>query len=293
MLADDRARRSLSEFHRQWLGVTRLPQAHKLSPAFDEVLVDAMLAEVDALSQYVVLEDDGTLETLLTGSFTLASDPMLDVYGPDAMPDPDTDLVDLDPQRRAGVLTLPAVLAAHSHEGESGPVPRGVLIRQNILCQLLPPPPPDVDNIPPPPSPNQTTRERFEQHSSDPVCAGCHAQIDPLGFGFEHYDELGAWRDVDLNGFSVDASGEILGTDVDRAFDGAVELAQALASSEDVRRCYATQWLRFALARAETEADTCSIDQAYEEFEASDFHVPTLLSALVRTDSFRFRPHSQ
>src|SRR5690606_25816538 len=98
-------------------------------------------------------------------------------------------------------------------------------------------PPPALDTSPPPVDPSKSTRERYTQHSADPTCAGCHARIDPIGFGFEHYDAVGRWRATD-GIHAIDASGEIVLTDnTNGTFDGAEELAQLLAGSPDVEAC--------------------------------------------------------
>src|SRR6185295_8213510 len=105
--------------------------------------------------------------------------------------------------------------------------------------------------IPPPPA--NTTRERYEAHSTNPACAGCHSRLDPLGFAFENFDQIGNFRSQE-NGVTVDASGTLVGTDCDGPFTDAVELVGRLASSEQVRECFARNFFRFA--SAQTSADT-------------------------------------
>ncbi len=51
-------------------------------------------------------------------------------------------------------------------------------------------------------------REQMEQHRANPVCASCHARMDPLGFALENYDGVGKWRDKDA-GSAIDASGKL------------------------------------------------------------------------------------
>ena len=132
-----------------------------------------------------------------------------------------------------GILLEPALLTAHGVPEGSGPVQRGVMVRELLLCQPLPPPPSGVDTSAPDYDPDQSTRERFSQHSDDPLCSSCHNLIDPLGFAFEHYDQLGRWRDTD-NGHTIDATGELDGV----PFDGASELAAVLADDPRVATCF-------------------------------------------------------
>src|SRR5262249_33669546 len=150
--------------------------------------------------------------------------------------------VDLDPTQRAGLLTQPSVLAVTAHADQTSPVRRGKFVRERLLCEPISPPPPHVKALPPMGDPNSPTRQRFTQHDTDPFCASCHHLLDPIGFGFEHYDPMGRWRDKD-QGLPVDASGMVTDSkDVNGAFDGAVALAKKLAESEEVRACVVTQW---------------------------------------------------
>jgi hypothetical protein len=111
--------------------------------------------------------------------------------------------------------------------------------------------------------------------------------MDPTGFGFEHYDALGAWRTVD-GAFPVDALGKLSGTDdADGPFDGAIALGARLAASQQVRRCIATQWLRSALGRNERDEDTPSLEGAYRAFTQAGFDVRELIVAIAVSDTFR------
>ena len=187
------------------------------------------------------------------------------------------------------MLTHASLLAEHAHANQTSPVHRGQLIRENFLCTPLPPPPEDVDNAPPDPEPGATTRERFAEHTENPECAGCHQMIDGLGFGLEGYDGIGAYREMD-NGLPVDASGEIIGTDdINGPFDGGVELANLLASSNQVRQCFATQWFRFSLGRMDAAEDGCAFDMMDTAFEESDYDIRELIKTIAVSDSFRFR----
>ncbi len=293
MLDDPRARDAIASFHLQWMHVDELAGVEKdpdLFPGFDDALRQAMEDETADFANWVILEDDGRLETLLTSSVSVIDGPLFDFYGvePPAGHEPG-DPVALDPTKRAGLLTHAGVLAKNAHVDQSSPVHRGVMVRQNVLCQTLPAPPADVDDTPPDPDPDSTTRERFDEHTKNPSCAACHKLIDGIGFGFEHYDAVGAWRDTDGNQ-SVDATGELLSAgDADGPFDGAVELAQRLAVSENVRECTSQQWFNFALGRVQGEADACSTDQIYQAFADSDYDVRELIIAIVQTDAFRYR----
>jgi hypothetical protein len=155
-----------------------------------------------------------------------------------------------------------------------------------LLCQTLPPPPDDVDFEPPDIDPDATARERYAEHTQSPECAACHMLMDPIGFGFEHYDGAGAWRAVE-NGFPIDASADLVGTrDADGPFDGVEALAEKLAASEEARDCVATQWFRYAYGRQEADDDACTLAWLQQRFDGGD--VRELILALTQTDAFRF-----
>ena len=43
--------------------------------------------------------------------------------------------------------------------------------------------------------PGLTTRQRFEAHDMNACTGACHAAMDPIGYGFEHYDGIGRLPD--------------------------------------------------------------------------------------------------
>ncbi|MEM7153377.1 MAG: DUF1592 domain-containing protein [Myxococcota bacterium] len=291
MLEDPRAREAVAAFHEQWLGIDELEIITKdpsVYPDYSHELRDAMRHETRRFSSSVVLSGDGRLETLLTAPYSYLEGPLYELYGVEPTGASVGEPVELPAGERAGLLTQASFLAVHAHSNQSGPIQRGVTVRANLLCTQPPPPPPDLNVIPPDPDPNATTRELFEQHTADPACSGCHVLIDGIGLGFEGYDGLGAFR-TEENGFDVDQSGSLVGTDVDGEFDGVVELAGMLANSQDVRQCVTRQWFRYAFGRIETDEDTCSIESLDEHFEASNHDIRQLLIALVQTDAFRYR----
>jgi Protein of unknown function (DUF1592)/Protein of unknown function (DUF1588)/Protein of unknown function (DUF1585)/Protein of unknown function (DUF1595)/Protein of unknown function (DUF1587) len=288
LLDDPRADGVLEDFHLAWLGLDGLRTLEKSPsafPSFDASLPRAMEAETRAFVRHVLREDDGTLDTLLTAPYSFPSGPLLDLYGVPAGAAGEP--VQLDPRERAGLLTQPSFLSVHAHAEQSSPVLRGKVVIRNVLCQALPDPPPNVVAKAPEPSASATTRERFEAHEADPACAGCHVRIDGVGFGFESFDALGAYREDD-SGKPVDARGKLVGTqNLDGEFTGAVELAHKLAASDEVAQCFTRQWFRFALGRMEATDDACALDGLARGFSASQRNVRSLLTSIVASPAFR------
>ena len=179
-------------------------------------------------------------------------------------------------------------MAAIAHAADTDPTRRGKFVRMQLFCETIPPPPPDVMAVPTSPDAKQTTRQHAEAQRGSGSCGGCHQFMDRIGFALEHFDAVGRWRDTD-NGQPVDASGEIVGTDVPGTFDGAVELGRKLASSAQVQRCVVTQWWRFASGRVEEAADACALEQLDQAFVGSGSRVRDLLMATTQSDGFGYR----
>jgi hypothetical protein len=290
MLADPRARAMVGEFHAQWLKLPALATISKdeaVYPGFD-ALRPALDEETRAFVEHVIFDDDGDLRTLLTAPYTFVNADLAALYGVSSPGGTSLERVDLPAGQRAGLLTQAGVLAVHAKPDRSSPVLRGRFVRERLLCETMPEPPPDVDTTPPSVDPDASTRERFEQHTTDPSCAGCHVLLDPLGFGFEHYDGIGRWRDQD-GASAVDASGSVVTGEGDVPFDGALELAEWLADSSQVRACVATQWFTWAHGRAPELVDACTTETLVDAFTAADGDIRELLVALTQTEAFYYR----
>lgn len=292
MLDDPKARDAIRNFHDQWLLLDEIEVLNKdasVYPSYSEDLRPMWREETHAFIEHVLLEDDGSVETLFTAPYSVMNATLAEFYGVSGPTGEAYERVDLDPSQRSGLLTQASILAVTAKADQSSPIHRGKFVREQLLCQILPPPPNDVDIELPEFDPTRTTRERFDAHREDPACNGCHELIDPIGYGFEHYDGVGLYRG-DENGLPIDASGEIIATDdIDGPFDGVIELGQKLATSEEVRNCVATQWFRYGFGRGEESVDECSMNVVRESFEASGYNIRELIVALTQTDAFRYR----
>ena len=286
------AKLGFREFYRQWLGLAALDNMERDAgqfPDYSRAQGQALRTSLEQQIDHTVWEANGDLAELLLSQSAFVNESTAGVFGVSAI-GAESKAVALPASERRGLLTHPAILAALSKPNQSDPTIRGKFVRERMLCQQLPPPPDNIAIVAPDPAPGLTTRERFDEHASNPACVGCHRLMDPIGFGLEHYDALGRYR-ADEQGLTIDASGEILdGKDASGKFNGAIELAEALAASDEVANCVATQFFRYAVARTETDSDLCSLAKVESGFLSANKSLRSLILEVVKSDAFRLRP---
>jgi hypothetical protein len=300
MLHDDRARRLLWSFHRQWLGLDRilLDENRVRSPAVDAQWSDATPPAALMESRLFVentLAQGGSLRDLLTSRRAWLDAEMARIYGVPRDPassDPAAWIeTSLPEAERSGVLTRASFLAGFAHRGATSPPVRGNGIQLRLLCQLPLSPPPGVDLSQPMATPAQgpqTNRMLFEARTRPSMCQACHASLNGFGFGFENYNAAAHFQTME-SGLPIDAKGTIHGTDVDGPFDGAIALSEALSRSAVVHHCATEQLFRYALGRAPEDVEAAAIDALAKSFMASGGDERTLIESIVTSPSFRMR----
>ncbi len=291
LLGTATARAQVAEFFAGWLdlrALSRLQRETTEFPDWDDALPQLFADETRAFATNVIFDGVGDLKTLLTAPFTYGDPTLAAYYGGTAGPVQNgMARIELPPARRAGILTHASFLAAHSKEIQTDPVSRGKFVRERILCQGVDPPPPELMVKAPTITPGTTARQRFTEHEADPVCAGCHVMIDPIGLAFENYDAIGQWRDME-QGQVIDASGNLTETDVEGPFNGVVEMTANMARSRVVSECFVRQWFRFTFGRGESVADDPRIATIANGFDGTSGQVRALLVALTQTPDFRY-----
>jgi len=292
MLADARAEAVVEHFHAQLFESDRFDDVNP-SPAFYPDAPDelgALAATEQAMFvRDLVFEQNGSYADLLTSTDTFVNADLARVYGLSGSFGTSFARAALDPTQRRGILTHVGFLAANASSVNPDPIHRGVFIARRIACMALAAPPADVPPLPEPAG--RTNRETVEEHTQNPdtICANCHATIiNPLGFPFESYDAIGQFRTED-SGQPVDTRGDALIGSTRAQVAGALELATALAASEDVHACYARHWLEFAYGRPDAAQDAALIDRLAQSSLAQDASIAELIVALVTSRSFLSR----
>jgi hypothetical protein len=260
LLRNSNARFLYERFVSEWFGTVRLDGLAKSSSVVADFpsLRQAMFDETNAFVDDVMSQQGGSLAALLAGGYTIVPPALAGLYGIEpTTPGARVTLLKLG---RAGILQQGAFLSTFAHEAESAPVLRGKAVLERLLCASLPKPTNlNIDIVPPAPDPNATTRERYAQHATDPVCKGCHEYLDGVGFTFENFDAIGRLRATE-SGQAIDTSGDIALGGKTLTLNNSVDLAQALATSEDVRACAARQVVRFAAGQSALDVEFAFAD---------------------------------
>jgi hypothetical protein len=291
MLADGRAKDSLRQFHSmlfQTSGLDNLERDVGFYPAWKPGLGVLFRQETEQFLDDVVWSGAGDLASIFSAPYTFVNQPLAEFYGIPNVTGDTFQKVTLDGVRRAGLLTQASILTLTTPGSRTDPTVRGKWAYTKLFCGTIDDPPQNVPELPEP-VPGQSIRDRLAAHRQDPSCNGCHMLMDPLGFGFEHYDGVGSWREMD-NGVAVDDSGEVPDTDVAGPFKGLIELGQKVAQSRDARACYAGRYLTYAYGRAVTEADTCSQATLENAFEQAQGNIKQMMLAVTQTEGFLLRP---
>ncbi len=290
MLADRRAGALVDNFAGQWLAIRNvqgLVPDPNLFPDFDENLRRAFERETELFVESQLREDRSVVD-LLTADYTFLNERLARHYGIPGVRGNRYRRVQLTDRRRGGLLGHGSILAVTSYGNRTSPVLRAKWVLENLLGTPPPPPPADVPGLPDSGEHGepQTVRERLAQHRRNPVCASCHAPLDPLGFALENFDAVGEWRTHDA-GLPVDASGVLAdGTRV----DGPAELRAALAARrEQFVETFTEKLLTYALGRGLEAYDRPVVRAIVREAAAGDYRWSAIILGIARSTPFQMR----
>jgi mono/diheme cytochrome c family protein len=289
MLDDPRADALVSNFAGQWLQLRNVatvrPDPEALS--FDEALRQAFLTETTLFMSSIVREDRSLLE-ILSADYTFVNERLAEHYGIPGVYGSQFRRITLTDVNRRGLLGQGSVLTVTSYPNRTSVVQRGKWILENLLGTPPPPPPPDVPELKAAPHGKRLTlRDQMQEHRANPMCAACHARMDPIGFALENYDAIGQWRDEDA-GQPIDASGRLPdGT----TFNGPAELSHLLLTKYrgDFVRTATEKLLTYALGRGVEYFDAPTIRSIDREAARDNYRISSLILAVVRSMPFQTR----
>ena len=293
MIADPRSKELTTNFTGQWLQLRNLATVVRpgapYSVAFDETLRQAMITETELFFDHVVREDRGVLE-LLTADYTYLNGRLAGHYGiPNVQGSHFRPVTYPAGSPRGGLLGQGSILTLTSHAIRTSPVLRGKWILNNILGTPPPDPPPNIPAL----DDRQTQlrvgtmRERMSAHRDNPVCAACHAMIDPAGFALEGFDAIGRSRVVDEYYNRLDTSGVLPDGTV---FDGAAELRAALvARPERFVGTVTEKMMTYALGRGLDYYDMPAVRRIVREAASDGYGMQSIIVGIVNSYPFLYR----
>ena len=292
MLADPKALAFTKNFAGVWLHFEQLfsavdPDRRKFKD-FNDTLRQSMYDEVFTFCD-AVLRHNGRVLDLLDSDYTFVNEPLAKLYDLPGVQGKEMRQVKFTDTRRGGLTGMAAILAVTSLPQRTSPVLRGKWVLEQLLSAQPPPPPPNVGELPEDDRAikgDRTFRQRLEQHRNKPACAGCHARMDPLGFGLENFNAIGQWRG-DENGKPLDASG-LMPDGVQ--FNGPAEMRKILLQEKNMFvRTLCSRLLGYALNRGLEVTDQPSLLRLEEVLRNNDYRSEALIIAIVQSHPFLYR----
>ncbi|MCA2980669.1 MAG: DUF1592 domain-containing protein [Myxococcaceae bacterium] len=288
LLRTSEAREAVSSLFDEVFELEALASAQKSDPAFDRGVAESMRQELRLLFAHVALDAEQDFRDLVTTRIGFVDRRTAPLYGL-AAPATGVQPVEL-PDTRPGVLTRLGFLANKAHDVDTSPTHRGKLVRQRLLCMAVAMAPPDVVAQVPPPDTNhrRTFRQRLEDRTAEARCQGCHRLMDPFGFPFEGFDSLGRPRTTD-NGLPVDSTGtyDALFLRAER-YQGPRDFTALLHDDPRFSRCLTATVFRQAMGRFERDDEGQALHEVHEAWKAGGYTYPTLVTAIVTSEAFRF-----
>ncbi len=309
MLEDPRAIARSSRFIEEWLDLERLRNLRpgpERFPDWNDQLAADMREETLAYFKDVVWKQKRPLADLLNAQFTYVTPRLAGHYGLElrggSEPEPDVESKDAAQSHplslsyylsyydlasvpsRGGLLTQGSVLTVGGDDASM--VARGLFVLHDLLRGTVKDPPPGLDTTPVPPEPGLSRRDVSEKRVVNPSCGGCHSKFEPLAFGLEKYDGIGAYHEKDEHGNTLREDGEILfpGEDEPVRYRTTSELMDLLAKSGRVRECITWKLTQFALGRPLVEGDGPILKNIDENSQRDGGTYVSLITAIVMSD---------
>ena len=290
MLRDPKSSALVENFAGQWLQFKNIdvvrPDQERF-PMFDDGLRQAMRRETELFIEDIVRNDGNVLE-LLDAKHTFLNERLARFYGIPGVTGPEFRRVDVSATGRGGgILAHASVLTVSSYSTRTSPVLRGKWILENLLNAPPPAPPPGVPSLDDTKAGTAgTLRQQMEEHRKNPACSSCHARMDPLGFGLENFNAIGAWRTEDGK-FPVDASGALPDG---RSFKTPAELKAILKNERDAFvRGLTEKLLMYALGRGLERYDRPTVTAIAAKLPARNYRFSQLVLGIVNSLPFQMR----
>jgi hypothetical protein len=289
MLKDPKSGALAENFGGQWLqfrALESLTRDREKFPDFEDYLRLSMRRETELFVETIIREDRSVLD-FLNGRYSFLNERLARHYGVPNVTGPAFREVKFADQPRGGVLTQGSILSVSSYATRTSPVLRGKWVLDNLLNAPPPEPPADVPNL------DETTigtsasmREQLEEHRKNAICASCHRRMDPLGFGLENFDAVGAWRTTEGK-FPIDASGQLPDG---RTFTGPTELLGILSEDRDAfARAITSKLMTYGLGRGLERFDARTVKAVAAQLPKHKYKFSGLVYEIAMSLPFQSR----
>ena len=289
MLDDPKGKALVRNFTHRWLRIDKLGS---MPPPggfyFHREMETEMREQVDAYFAHLV-RTNGSVREIVDSDYTFLNERVAQwIYRRDDVWGDAFRRVPAKPPHGGGILTMPAVMTATANGVDTSPVVRGVWVLESVLGTPPSPPPPDVEPLSPDLRDAKTIREQLIAHREQQTCNRCHRKIDPLGFAFENFDELGLWRThyrTPGGNLKIDPSSTL----ADGAkIEGIADLKRVLLQREDqIVRNLTEKLLTYASGRTLEPADRLIVDDITSKLEEQQGGVRDLILLVIESEIFR------
>ena len=292
LLATPAGREQMAHFAAEWWDADAEVVGSKneqLYPGYGPSTILSMVGELKNFFLEVTFNSTGSFEELYLADYAMVNDELSRYYGLGGQSG--TGYRRVTTTQRGGVLTMGAILAANASTEETSPVKRGIFVREQLLCDELPPIPRDINIAAPDLDPTKPVRERFTTHSANEVCWNCHQFIDDIGYSLENFDASGRFRTTE-NGLAIRTDGLVQAIDAsddDHTIADRHDLAEILADAGSTKACMVRQYYRYVGGYSEGGADQCALNNLNKIFSDSGFDIQSLLVGITQLDSFVLR----
>ena len=293
MLADPRSKTLVDNFAEQWLHLRNLKNSNPdlgAFPDFDDNLRQAMKEETELFFNSIMREDRSVMD-LLNADYTFVNERLARHYGMPNIYGSRFRRVQVPSETRRGLLGQASILTVTSYPNRTSPVERGKWILTNLLGVPPQPPPPNVPTLPEAGADGKvlSLRERMEKHRANPVCAGCHRSMDPIGFAMENFDGIGRWR-VKEDQQPIDATGTLF---TGAKIDGISGLRREIAAHPEVFVGVLTErMLTYALGRGLESYDMPAVRKIVHDARATNYRFSAIVLGVTRSVPFQMKETS-
>ncbi|MBM4375780.1 MAG: DUF1592 domain-containing protein [Deltaproteobacteria bacterium] len=290
MLQDPRASAIVERFAAQWLQLESIESSSPSAgafPNFSDALKASFMGELHAIL-VDALANERTVFELIDSPRVFVDARLAAHYGLDATGLGEA-FVAVSPgaSGRGGLLASAGVLMMTSHPSRTSPTKRGKWLLEQLLCRPPGAPPPNVDaTFEGKDVANLSPKEMLEQHTTSPSCAGCHAQMDPLGFALEGFDAIGQARTTYATGEPVD---DVASLPDGVTLNGLGDVVAYVKSDPGFPLCTARKMLTYALGTDPTRFDPCAVEAVTSGFADGGYTLKALVRAVAMGPTFRSR----